>query len=754
MKHLILTALFAVLALAAGAQENKHMTEKEQKEALQDLKAYYKVITGQASMFDDNFSEPRKVEVLPWQEWTKNSEYRKKEFPKIVKGFENMRLEAVEDQPEYCSFVLRCPTEGRGKSYMRGNTGSDRNFQTDAAGHLIGFRQSAGLSGLGVDIKFHLKDRNGKPVFIAPGKNVYIENGDRDGDFGKHEAYSLLMFPLTVPFSEVTGGYIDVRFDVPQQYEWVTLTKSDIGRDQTLGGVSFRLEQIKEKEFVLSALYDDSKHLNRLDYFYCFGDSIWEASSSSAYTGMLEDVMNAQQYRELTFEQWLAEKGVDPNNLGETLDNLYRNTDTSRRAKCFNSHMEGDTLLLYMPVDPAATKPLVTARIFAPDVEKEAQISIDQSQVAMLREQLLRDIYNQKQPNSSKTAASALQADNDGEVAPPAGPQLDKLIRSAKSKLAKETTAGVPPSPDEFAKLTRAEADALLADNDQISYAAGVIAAQTLWDEPEMRDAFMRYREEVYPLLYEWFAKGLDAHRQGYLNAEAVSGNEGMDVYRKEGIQELILKEIEREFGAGKKKAGIYNARGFEVGIQAFTNYRSMAARDDARATLATGKRMNTKVAEKGFRDYFERTLTQGLQYSLESLPQRRMVKALNCNENLEALTGFDRDSLPINNFKPVEGWNRETQQTEQMTISLRRELKIPIKAFSNGINGTVLLEVVVETDGAISQVIVKSSPNQLLSRIAVDAVYRVHMRPAMLGDLPAPSRISHPIDFSVRVYH
>ena len=753
MKHLILTALFAGLALTAGAQENKRMTEKEQKEALQNLEAYYKVVTGQASMFDDSFFKPRKVEVLPWQEWTKNLEYRKKEFPKIVKGFENMRLEAVEDEPEYCSFVLRCPTEGREKSYLSGNTGSNRNFQTDAAGHRIGFRQSVGFSGLGVDIKFHLKDRNGKPVFIAPDKDVYIENGDRDGDFGEHEAYSLLMFPLTVPFSKVTGGYIDVRIDAPQQYEWVRLTKSDIGRDQTLGGASFRLEQIKEKGFVLSALYDDSKHLNELRYFYCFGNSIWEARSSSTYTGALEDVMNAHKYRELTFEQWLAQKGVDPNNLGETLDNLYRNTDTSRRAKCFNSHMEGDTLLLYMPVDPAAIKPLVTARIFLPDVEEEAQISIDQSQVAMLQSQLFRDIYNQR-PNSSKTAASALQADNDGEVAPPAGPQLDKLIHSAKSKLARETTAGVPPSPDEFAKLTRAEADALLADNDQISYAAGVIAAQTLWDESEMRDAFMRYRDEVYPLLYEWFAKGVDAHRQGYLNAEAVSGGEGMDVYRKEGIQELILKEIEREFGADKKKAGIYNARGFEVGIQAFTNYRSMAARDDARATLATGKRINAKAVEKGFRDYFERTLTQGLQYSLESLPQRRMVKALNCNENLEALTGFDRDSLPINNFKPAEGWNREIQQTEQMTTSLRRELKIPIRALSNGMNGTVLLEVVVETDGAISQVIVKSSPNQQLSRIAVDAVYRVYMRPAMLGDFPVPSRISHPINFSVRVYH
>lgn len=175
-----------------------------------------------------------------------------------------------------------------------------------------------------------------------------------------------------------------------------------------------------------------------------------------------------------------------------------------------------------------------------------------------------------------------------------------------------------------------------------------------------------------------------------------------------------------------------------------------MAAHDYAMLTLPTGKRMDMEAAEKGFRDYFERTLTQGLQYSLVSLPQRRKVKALNCNDDLEASVGLDENGSMLNGFKPAEGWNQQIQQTENIMLSLRRELLVPKQALENGISGKVLLEVVAEEDGAISQVIVKRSPSDILSCAAVDAVYRLYLRPAMVGGTtPVAFRMSLPIIFA-----
>lgn len=766
MKHLILIILLFGVVLTVGAQKNQKMSKEEKEKILKELKVFYELETGQHFNFKFEESVPSTIYMLPWQRWGeayKNSEMK---FTRVVKGFERMQLEPVEDNPNSCLLALRWPLEDR-LSFIQTSSSSFRmKFRTDGAGNRIGFWwKDSGFCDFGVSVDFHLTDRSGNPVFILPEEKVYYVNKENGS-----ESSIALKFPLIIPFSEVADGYIDVRFDSPEQYEWLTLTKKDIGQDQTLCGVPFRLEKIADKGFIISASQDDSERLAGLEYFYSYQEgsigSILEPSSSSSYSGNLSGMMVSQNSNNLTFEKWLEEKGVDLKNLEGTIGNLNRKDKNSRWGKYFESGMTGDAILLYMPVDSATVKPLVTARIFVPKSGKPAEISIDQEQVAMLHEQMLHpkaksessivsEASQQEVTLTEETPAILIAVSTsdqpkseDGEVAPPAGPQLDQLIRRAKAKLSKSEMIGVPPSLG-FSDLTNAELDALLADNDQISYAAGVWAAQALWENLQVREVIERNKEESYPILYEWFGKGLNAYRKIYLDAEAALENEWMEVYCKENKQDSILKAIGHEIAVAKN-AGELNAWSFEMGTNAFMQYRSMAAHDYAMLTLPTGKRMDMEAAEKGFRDYFERTLTQGLQYSLVSLPQRRKVKALNCNDDLEASVGLDENGSMLNGFKPAEGWNQQIQQTENIMLSLRRELLVPKQALENGISGKVLLEVVAEEDGAISQVIVKRSPSDILSCAAVDAVYRLYLRPAMVGGTtPVAFRMSLPIIFA-----
>lgn len=387
MKHRLFIILFASIALIAEAQEKKQMTMEEKEETMQKLIGFYQKETMQ-HYNSQNTSEGFKVNELPWEIWANMYKDKKNDFAQFVKGFESMRLEADKDEPDLCVFMLCYPAKGKGRSYMSVSTGLGKDFLTDAAGNRTGFQQAgSAFYGLGVNIKFHLKSHSGKAIFIRPESYAEVERGNRDTPFGEREAYFALKFRLTVPYSEIASGYIDVQFFAPEQYESVTLTANDIGHEQTLCSVPFRLEKIGNNYFTISALSNNHNLFDKLKILYQRDGSIWDPNFVAIF-GNLTNIMKLPMSN-ITFEEWLAQKRIDSNNLEDTLDNIFGNEKKPRFGKFFNTSTTGDTLLLYISTQPAEAKPVVTARLFAPDTDKPTIISVDQSQVSMLKNQLL-----------------------------------------------------------------------------------------------------------------------------------------------------------------------------------------------------------------------------------------------------------------------------------------------------------------------------------------------------------------------------
>ena len=89
-------------------------------------------------------------------------------------------------------------------------------------------------------------------------------------------------------------------------------------------------------------------------------DGNWyEPSSSTATTGDLDKILK-NSTRKITFEEWLKENGIDPNNLEETLKYFMEDEvseedtgtdDAGVTGKHYRIALQGDSLLLYMPVE-------------------------------------------------------------------------------------------------------------------------------------------------------------------------------------------------------------------------------------------------------------------------------------------------------------------------------------------------------------------------------------------------------------------
>ncbi len=82
--------------------------------------------------------------------------------------------------------------------------------------------------------------------------------------------------------------------------------------------------------------------------------------------------------------------------------------------------------------------------------------------------------------------------------------------------------------------------------------------------------------------------------------------------------------------------------------------------------------------------------------------------------------------------------------------VVVKIDPEYPEAARQLGIEGTVFLELVVETDGSVSHVKVIKSVHPLLDESAINAAYQMTFTPAMSRDIPVRAYVTFPVNFSI----
>lgn len=248
-------------------------------------------------------------------------------------------------------------------SYFGGRQGSGlwkKYYHEDENGNFTGFCKELFFD-LETDLQLHLADKQGKPVYIHPDEDIYLLEG---GDYAKNKDMLNIWFglqiPLTVPYQEIAGGHISLSFYMPQKYDRITVPIKDFGDKPvqvTWGNKTFSIEKVDSNGFTISADAETIDKLRRMDYLYHRDGNWYEPSSSTFTTGDLDKILKNSTGK-ITFEEWLKGKGIDPNNLEETLKHFMEDEDSEGNddtdaagvmGKHYTVALQGDSLLLYMP---------------------------------------------------------------------------------------------------------------------------------------------------------------------------------------------------------------------------------------------------------------------------------------------------------------------------------------------------------------------------------------------------------------------
>ncbi|MEX0361333.1 MAG: energy transducer TonB [Allomuricauda sp.] len=79
-----------------------------------------------------------------------------------------------------------------------------------------------------------------------------------------------------------------------------------------------------------------------------------------------------------------------------------------------------------------------------------------------------------------------------------------------------------------------------------------------------------------------------------------------------------------------------------------------------------------------------------------------------------------------------------------------KSKVKYPPKLFKEGISGTVVLQITVNTKGRAQDIKVESSPHELCSEAAIESVKKWRFKPATINNKPVKCRIRLPLSFSI----
>lgn len=415
MRRILSTVLLACLVLGAWAQNKKKMTEEEKKEAMEQLEVFYQFETGTAFSGLDSLAENQefKQDMLPWEKWADKFKHKsfKKSLSRLFMCFDKAFIEPDKDSPIFCNLMLRGKEENV-SSYFGGRQGSglwEKYYHEDENGNFTGFCKELFFD-LETDLQLHLTDKQGKPAYIHPEKDIYLLEG---GDYAKNKDMLNIWFglqiPLTVPYQEIAGGHISLSFYMPQEYDRITVPIKDFGDKPvqvTWGSKTFSIEKVDNNGFIISADTETLDKLKGMKRLYHRDGNWYEPSSSTATTGDLDKILK-NSTRKITFEEWLKENGIDPNNLEETLKYFMEDEvseedtgtdDAGVTGKHYRIALQGDSLLLYMPVEKR--RKIAEITVFVPLEGEASRLIINRERC----NELIEWLCTEKSPDNKKQA--------------------------------------------------------------------------------------------------------------------------------------------------------------------------------------------------------------------------------------------------------------------------------------------------------------------------------------------------------------
>ena len=415
MRRILSTVLLACLVLGAWAQNKKKMTEEEKKEAMEQLEVFYQFETGTAFSGLDSLAENQefKQDMLPWEKWADKYKHKsfKKSLSRLFMCFDKAFIEPDKDSPIFCNLMLRGKEENV-SSYFGGRQGSglwEKYYHEDENGNFTGFCKELFFD-LETDLQLHLTDKQGKPAYIHPEKDIYLLEG---GDYAKNKDMLNIWFglqiPLTVPYQEIAGGHISLSFYMPQEYDRITVPIKDFGDKPvqvTWGSKTFSIEKVDNNGFIISADAETLDKLKGMKRLYHRDGNWYEPSSSTATTGDLDKILK-NSTRKITFEEWLKENGIDPNNLEETLKYFMEDEvseedtgtdDAGVTGKHYRIALQGDSLLLYMPVEKR--RKIAEITVFVPLEGEASRLIINRERC----NELIEWLCTEKSPDNKKQA--------------------------------------------------------------------------------------------------------------------------------------------------------------------------------------------------------------------------------------------------------------------------------------------------------------------------------------------------------------
>jgi len=413
MRRILSTVLLACLVLGAWAQNKKKMTEEEKKETMEQLEVFYQFETGTAFSGLDSLAENQefKQDMLPWEKWADKFKHKsfKNGLSRLFMCFDKAFIEPNKDSSIFCNLMLRGKEEDV-SSYFGGRQGSglwEKYYHEDENGNFTGFCKELFFD-LETDLQLHLTDKQGKPAYIHPEKDIYLLEG---GDYAKNKDMLNIWFglqiPLTVPYQEIAGGHISLSFYMPQEYDRITVPIKDFGDKPvqvTWGSKTFSIEKVDNNGFIISADAETLDKLKGMKRLYHRDGNWYEPSSSTATTGDLDKILK-NSTRKITFEEWLKENGIDPNNLEETLkyfmEDEVSEEDTSTddagvTGKHYKIALQGDSLLLYMPVEKR--RKIAEITVFAPSEGEASRLIINRERC----NELIEWLCTEKSPDNKK----------------------------------------------------------------------------------------------------------------------------------------------------------------------------------------------------------------------------------------------------------------------------------------------------------------------------------------------------------------
>ena len=116
-----------------------------------------------------------------------------------------------------------------------------------------------------------------------------------------------------------------------------------------------------------------------------------------------------------------------------------------------------------------------------------------------------------------------------------------------------------------------------------------------------------------------------------------------------------------------------------------------------------------------------------------------------------DEVIGTDQDGIVI--FKVVDQMPEFPGGVNAFVLYLQKNLRYPMKARKNGIEGRVLVQFVVEKDGRISDIdVIRSSGNEMLDKEAVRVIHSMpRWKPGSNKGKPVRVSYTAPINFRLR---